>query len=301
MSSIANAALGAPLIPLRQRNAFLDNLFYDTSSLSADEIAKLSPATDREGAIVVVPPAASGHPMRHYKSALRFVNKEGAAIQAIAVAGVGSSVVGTAALARNVADALNCDVAGIISGYGIADLMSEALGGWFVFGVADRTKLYLENLVESARTTMAELKSRQAGTEAAGFGLSWTSPGAEDVATLSNILLAGPPNLRFLVGHSKGSLLIDFALEQFVSDLEGDVSPLFDRLHVVTFGAVVSPPRQFRHVKQYLGKLDWFGGINSSLSVPHILVDGSWHHLNRKTPCHLDAVAVMRSLAPMAH
>jgi hypothetical protein len=300
MSSITNAALTAPLIPLKQRNAVLDHFFYDTPSLTADEIAQLSPATDREGAIIVVPPGNSGRQMRHYKSALRFVNKERDVISAIAVAGVGSSVVGTAALARNVADALNCDVAGIISGYGVADLMSEALGGWFVFGAADRAKLYLENLVERARTTMAESKSRRSGPDASGLDGSSTSPGADDVATLSNILLTNPPNLRFLVGHSKGSLLIDFALEQYVRDLEGDSSPFYESLQIVTFGAVVSPPRQFRRVKQYLGRLDWFGGMNSSLSVPHVLVHGAWHHLNRKRPYHLNAVAALQSLAQPA-
>jgi len=43
--------------------------------------------------------------------------------------GVGSSPLGTAALARAVADALDTDVAGIITGYGLSDVMAEALCG----------------------------------------------------------------------------------------------------------------------------------------------------------------------------
>ena len=44
---------------------------------------------------------------------------------------------GTAALARSIADALDADVAGIVTGYGLSDMMSEALGGWFAVGAAD--------------------------------------------------------------------------------------------------------------------------------------------------------------------
>lgn len=47
------------------------------------------------------------------------------------VAGVGSSVLGAAALGRNVANLFGFDVISIIAGYGMADLPLEALGGWF--------------------------------------------------------------------------------------------------------------------------------------------------------------------------
>ena len=99
-----------PFLPLKQRNAALDNLFYDTPSLKPAETRQLTPLIDIKGSIVVVPPGYSNQPIRHYERALRFMNKEGDNIRAIAIAGVGSSVIGTAALARNVADALACDV-----------------------------------------------------------------------------------------------------------------------------------------------------------------------------------------------
>ena len=79
-------------------------------------------------------------------------------------------------------------------------------------------------------------------------------------ATLSEILLAAPPKLDTLVAHSKGSLVVAHALQRYVDDLEGDDSPLFKRLHIVTLGAVVGVPAEFKHVKQYLGAYDWFGG-----------------------------------------
>jgi hypothetical protein len=99
--------------------------------------AGLSPFIDREGSIIVVSPSNSGRSIRHYKNALRFMMKEGDTVSAIAVAGVGSSVLGTAALARNVADKYGFDVAGVVSGYGFTDLITESIGGWFFYGMID--------------------------------------------------------------------------------------------------------------------------------------------------------------------
>ncbi len=292
------------MLPMKQRNAMLDGVFYDVGSLAAEEVGGLSPLVDREGSIVVVPPSGTGRPIRHYRKALRFMNAEGDSIRAIAVAGVGSSVLGTAALARNVADATGFDVAGIVTGYGLTDLLTEALGGWFVFGVADRMRLAVEQTVERSTSTLPQAAA-PAVVEDGGEGVRAESamglnglqapgmPGGYDIATLVDILMARPARLELIVGHSKGSLMIDFVLEQFVEELEGDQHPLFEALEVVTFGAVVALPPQFRRVRQYLGALDWFGGMNSRLHLPHQRLAGAWHHLNRKLPYHLDAVSVL--------
>jgi len=79
-----------------------------------------------------------------------------------------------------------------------------------------------------------------------------------------------------------------------VEDLGGGDHELFDRLHVVTFGAVVDIPDEFRHVQQFLGSLDWFGSLNSRRSTPRSLVPGAWHHLNSRFPYHLDAVKTLQ-------
>jgi hypothetical protein len=288
-------------LPYKQRNAALDRLFYDTGSLTADELAKLSPLADKEGSIIVVPPSSSGQPIRHYKKALRFMNKEGDDIRAIAVAGVGSSVVGTAALARNVADAFGYDVAGIVTGYGLTDLLAEAWGGWFVFGAADRARLSLERLLAQLATTMPEApftKSAKSAAFASDFAMNGFegSPGAADVTTLVDILMARPKKLELLVGHSKGSLMIDYVLKDFVRELEDDDHPLYKALTIVTFGAVASLPDKFKNVHQFVGEMDWFGKLNSSPGVPYDEVPGAWHHLNRSSPYHLDAVAALQSL-----
>jgi len=275
MSASTEFAMSLPFLGYKQRNAALDTVFYDTKRLSLEERAKLTPLADREGSIIVVPPRNADRKIRHYRSALRFMTKEGANIRAIAVAGVGSSALGTASLARELADALDTDVAGIVAGYGLSEAMSEALGGWFAFGAADRIRQSMERAF--ARTRPAALaESVTAGSDAG--------------ATLAEILLAAPPKLDTLLAHGKGALVLAQALQSYVDDLEGDDSPLYKRLHIVTLGAVVGVPAEFKHVKQYLGAYDWFGGANSSLGVTHERVPGVSHHLNPGFPYHMSVV-----------
>jgi hypothetical protein len=278
MSASTEFATSLPFLGYKQRNAVLDNFFYDTTRLTLEERAKLTPLADREGSIIVVPPSNSDREIRHYSHALRFMTKEGPGIRAIAVAGVGSSALGTAALARSIADALDADVAGIVTGYGLSDMMSEALGGWFAFGAADRIRHTMERAF--ARMRPAALAES-------------VTPGSDAAATLSEILLAAPPKLDTLVAHSKGSLVVAHALQRYVDDLEGDDSPLFKRLHIVTLGAVVGVPAEFKHVKQYLGAYDWFGGANSSLGVKHERVPGVSHHLNPGFPYHMSVAPLL--------
>jgi hypothetical protein len=290
---LTNLAVDVPFIPVKARNTLLDSLFYDVGSLSGEEQAQLSPLTDREGAIVVVPPSGRG-PLRHYRNAARYINAEGDRIRALAVAGVGSSVIGTVAFARNVADAIGSDVAGVVTGYGFTDLITEALGGWFFFGALDRARMRFERLVETSRSALGSaLPAAVGGRDIEPVRQLRGAPGF-DVETVVDILKARPEELVLLVGHSKGSLLLDYVLEQFVCELDGDDHELYDRLHVVTFGAVVDVPDQFKHVHQFLGSLDWFGGLNSRRSTPRSPVPGAWHHLNRRLPYHLDAVKALQ-------
>jgi hypothetical protein len=278
MSASTEFAASLPFFSYRQRNAVIDNFFYDTASLTLEEKAKLSPLVDREGSIIVVPPSNSDRQIRNYKSALRFMNKEGPAIRAIAVAGVGSSALGSAALARNIADALNTDVAGIVTGYGLSDVMTETFGGWFAFGAADRIRYAMEKFFKRMRSTVSADAAPAEGDAS---------------ATLCEVLLAGPPKLEYLVAHSKGSLVVAHALEHYVEDLEDDESALFERLRITTLGAVVGLPPTFKKVRQYLGSLDWFGRANSSLGVMHERVPEAGHHLNPGIPYHMSVAALL--------
>jgi hypothetical protein len=113
------------------------------------------------------------------------------------------------------------------------------------------------------------------------------------VSTLAEILLAHPPKLEYLIAHSKGSLVVSHALKQYVEDLDGDESQLFERLRITTLGAVVELPAAFKNVKQYLGTLDWFGSANSSLGVKHERVPGAGHHLNPGFPYHMSVASLL--------
>lgn len=289
--------------PINRRNQFVDRLFYDVGALNADEQARLSPLIDREGTILVVSPQAAKRPdrIRHYKSALRFMVKEGDTVRAVAVAGVGSSALGTAALARNVADFCGVDVAGIVTGHGVADVLAEALGGWiFQWEIArlrHKMQLVTENLLTALREAHAvgpEAKARKL------FGLpidSWFTVAANsDVGTLLDILLASR-SLRLLVGHSKGNLLISFALHHMVREVGQVKHPYYDELAVVTLGAVVDVPREFRRVHQYLGQLDFLGTVNSDFRAPHEPpIPRTGHHLNPRLACALSVSDVLRKV-----
>ena len=249
--------------PLNVSYRYWDRVFYDVGSVRDIESALFprgiqSPFPYREGEILVVSPRGAEKKLRYYPQTQQFFDKESQDIRAIVVAGVGSSAYGTVALARNVADTYNFDVAGIVAGYGGLDLPTEASGGWFALGLQERIGFRYTDIV---------------------------APTA-DVKTLIDILLTNPPRLEYLVGHSKGSLLIDFALEQFVEELQEVPDPshydrLIDRLNIATFGAVVSPHERFRkNVRQFMGQSDYLGWLNSHLGITYEEVPGAGHHLN---------------------
>jgi hypothetical protein len=255
--------------PLNVSYRYWDRVFYDVGSVRDIESTLFprgiqSPFPYREGEILVVSPRGAEKKLRYYQQTQQFLDKESQDIRAIVVAGVGSSAYGTVALARNVADTYNFDVAGIVTGYGGSDLLTEAMGGWFVFGALDRAGLRFDN-------------ERIAKTP--------------DVATLVDILLNNPSQLELLVGHSKGSLLIDFVLQWFLDELQdipdSRYENLFNRLNIVTLGAVVSLPERFTNVRQFMGELDDFGEANSHQGVRYKKVPGAWHHLNPQLPPYI--------------
>ncbi|MDB5791220.1 MAG: hypothetical protein JWQ80_1244 [Massilia sp.] len=120
----------AMLEGLRRRNAVLDALFYDVKVISPRETGTLAPWLAHEGALLIVPPTGAGTLcVCPDIDAFAAGGGAGTRILAVAVAGVGSSALGTAAFARNVADAFGEPVAALVSGYGLADMLSEAAGG----------------------------------------------------------------------------------------------------------------------------------------------------------------------------
>ncbi len=291
--------LVAPIAPtITQRNVFFDELFYDVGSLTSEEKNDLSPFLDREGTIIVVPPRSSEKRISHYRTVGQFLWAQRETIRAVAIAGVGSSVLGTAALARNVADAYDIDVAGIVSGYGASDLIAEAMGGWFFYGATDAIRHGIRETVNWWEKLLQLIHQATRSGEEAVRAKAALEP-AQDLDVLSAILDASPPNLGLLVGHSKGDLLLDFALERFARRFKGTAHPYFEQLRIVTFGAVTDLPPQFKMVHQFLGDIDWFGAMNSRLDICHTKVSDAWHHLNTTLPFHLSAESVLKQYVSM--
>ena len=274
------------LYPILMANQAADLFFYDVGNLEAPEWKTLSPLADLKGTIIVVSPrtARREDKVRHYESALRFMIEEGDHIQAIAVAGGGSSVLGTASLARSVADSTGWDVAGIVTGFGLAELVVESLGGFFLLGRIERLRYEVELAIDRWLSAAGPAGRADAGGRGSRFGPgsrpgTWDALGDSDVRALCDILLAGPPRLRLLVGHSRGNLLISFVLKHMKDELGGRAirlresrHPLFDHLTVVTLGAVVDIPTDAfaMETHQFLGQLDLLGQLHSDRFPPFV-------------------------------
>lgn len=306
MDPMAAGVFDLLTFPMKQRNLLLDSWFYDVEALTPEERLELTGMPGRQdGAVVAVSPRVSREPIRHYQNTLRYWNHEGRDVEALVIAGVGCSALGSAALARAVADACCCDAAGLVTGYGMADMAAEALGGWLCYGVADRLRqqagMTAESLAERLREVPAKWAAMwteaQEGSNGGGFeALHRQSavPGDTDAGALLDLLLAQPRRLRLLVAHGRGALLASFVLGRLVEELDGEHHPYYDRLSIVTLGTVAHIPKQFRNRHQFLGEWDWFGGINSRYDEPFVKVPKAWHHLNSHIPFHLPVEALLK-------
>ena len=109
----------------KKRNVFLDHLFYDVGALTKPELDQLTAERNIEGSILVVFPRGGDSEIRIRKfedyETLRAA--PGRLLDRFVIAGVGSSDVGAAALARNLADHCQQPVGAIIAGYGIEDVL----------------------------------------------------------------------------------------------------------------------------------------------------------------------------------
>lgn len=272
-------------------NHSLDALYYDVGRLTPWEHQQLSPLAAPEGSIVVAPPSQMGEPLRTL-TVEEFVQLlEGRQPQPVAdalvVAGVGSSALGTAALARNVADYLGRPVAGVVSGFGLADAFSEALGGWFFLG----TDQALRSAVDPYLCAVGETAPAHRPVQAKAG-----SPAANsDASALVRILRANSSAIRLLVGHSKGNYLIESALACLIQESHPHL-PLHHLadLHVVTLGGAVVLPKFFTHARQVLGALDAFGHLNSRPGVATIAMPNTCHTLNSALPLHMSVAKALQ-------
>jgi len=265
---------------LRRRNSILDGLFYDVGNIRAAEALKISPWLAREGAVIIVPPGDSGADLLLCHSPEE-VAKHAPGISILTVAGVGSSALGAAAFARNVADALRQPVIAVVSGYGMADLAEEALGGFLMFGV-----------LNSLRHFYADLSNHQLAKvvkeHAALYDVFKAVQASPYTKTVENLLCHKDIELKLLLGHSKGNLVISEALYGICQKRPDHVPILKQRLNIVTISAKIAMPRYCENVLDVMGSLDGFGLMNSRSDLPtDILVPNAWHHTNTELPLHL--------------
>lgn len=280
----------------RRRNAVLDAAFYDVSVISEAEAADLAPWLAHQGAIVVTPPSGIGR-LRVYEELDGFLaSPDRDAVRTLAVAGVGSSALGGAALARNVADALGEPVAAIVSGYGLADVVTEALGGWFSFGALNSVRHAFEAL---DRWSHAFDLVEPVLEAADGVALARLS---KDTAVLASLMETPGFEPRLLVGHSKGNLVISEALYWLRERNPARAEALGQRCGVALFCARIGLPPVMARVADITGEYDAFGALNSRPDIPaDLVVPRATHSTNRELPfgLGLDVAAALEAIEPL--
>ncbi len=262
--------------PLHAFNETLDRFFYDVGSLERGEQEQLTPERTPEGAILVVGPStATGQDrLAIYPSFAAFAHAtQHHNIEVIAVAGVGSSALGAAALARNIADARNQPVLAVVSGYGMQDAMAEGLGGYFLYGSLNQLRHAVKNIDKLWNANPFYALGRTVQARA----LADASP---DVETLFQLLQLCP-HIQRLIGHSKGNLVISEALYKLQGNHPERYKALVDsNAKIITLSAKVEMPAGME-VIDVMGSMDVLGMLNSRLDIPtDIWVLGAGHHTN---------------------
>jgi hypothetical protein len=287
-----------PVRLLRARNNALDQLFYDVDTIPPQKRRALLQWSDPDGSIVVVHPGdASAREVDHFEHVDKFVAwRKRHGVDIVAMAGVGSSALGTAALAANVADALGKPVAGIVSGYGVADAITEGLVGWFVLRPYNQLRQLVDGWLSWFEPLIAAVSADTQPNGDPGRLVAYVR-GLPETDTLGALLCEPRMLVATLVGHSKGNLCIAAALDNLSSERSRAVCP---RLEVITFGALVQLPPTLRDARQFIGMLDGFGLVNSILPQISTVVPWATHSLNTRWPFHLAAAQSLATAMPRA-
>jgi hypothetical protein len=207
------------------------------------------------------------------------------------VTGVGSSAYGAVAFAWDVSAALGEPVAAVVPGYGLADVVPQALGGWFGFEMYGALQSATQNVLASVAPSLAmmgkDLARSTPGREMAPNGAPvflHGSAASDDVhAILGSVL-----GITRVVGHSKGALAIENALRGLPEARVAEIS-------VLTFGCVISETRH-KNYAQYLGVIDGLGFLNSEGHAPEYR-PFSHHSTNTFIPFSMTVADGVRAMA----
>lgn len=301
-------------------NWTFDAIFYNISRVPADLWSECTSKHVPEGSIVVLTriadaTATNGRTfiLSHYEKATDVKDLD--TLTCIAIAGVGSSALGTVALAVDVADAIggNVTVAGIVTGEGRGDVREEGTDGWFVMRPGNLGRQWFDNMLGFMKLSLNRTLgipmriTEQMTGDIEAFSKNFLPKSLSDIdakSTESNetvYLLENAKNLKLVVAHSKGGLYLAKALCMLVEDkTKADlIEVLGKRLTIVTLGAVIYAPAQLSGcMHQFLGELDSFGMMNSRLSVEKTIVPGVMHHMNTALPLHMNCSKVLQSHFP---
>jgi hypothetical protein len=282
-------------------NGAVDSIFYNTHGLTQalarrdrvvttmqgsklpSRIIDLDALRDPEGSLLLIDPATEPyvHRFEIVEAFLQSPHQSTQTVDIVTITGVGSSALGSAAFAWDVATALGKPVLAIVPGYGVADLFEQAVGGWFGFG--------LYNWLHSKQTVQATLANVAPKTAAIGRNLSASSPGAtsrngapvfrygsgsSDV--LHDLMSHRKKPFRMLVGHSKGALQIGNAIGPMPAAKTKDID-------VVTMGCPIAEEVRGIRYHQFLGILDALGQLNMWGNWPEHWT-WSWHTTNPLLP-----------------
>jgi hypothetical protein len=283
-------ARNAALEPWRLRNTGLDALYYDVKALTADETFYISDSLASEGLIMIVPP--SGGPMLTLcESVEEYRLRGGLNVHALAVAGMGGSAIGAAAFARNVANAIGEPVAAVVSGYGLGDIVNEAIGGAFLFGWLGHIRSNLEVIDDVVgRPKLGAYGKR----EEDGDGKKSRGLDADTVASL-----LADPSLSFtlIAGHSRGNRVIADALHALKASDPGRLETLSNTARIVTFGGRIKMPDAFTDITDVVGELDWFGELNSRPKIAtDIRVPYCGHSTNTDLPGAIKVTKIIEDI-----
>jgi hypothetical protein len=208
-------------------------------------------------------------------------------ISVVTVTGVGSSALGSVAMAWNVSETLRQPVAAIVPGYGLADIIPQGLGGFFGFGVYEFMRRFSQELVSDLApqwATVGHHLSSSAHQAAADSGRPMYRTGSPESDILHEILLQCAAITR-VYGHSKGALCIQNAIRDLPAGRYKD-------LHVTTFGAVIQEDTAADY-NQILGSLDSLGQLNSWGNWPEQWIK-TWHSTNSMLPLTMHLVDLVR-------
>ncbi|MEO1047517.1 MAG: hypothetical protein AAFW59_04235, partial [Pseudomonadota bacterium] len=179
-----------------------------------------------------------------------------------------------------------------------SDIASEAIGGYFLFGGLNA----MRHGVNSVDRTLAAMRAfnpwlPSTGIEKMDPGQSFQlAKFSDDVKALMG-LLGGEVETDWLVGHSKGNLVISEALYALRSQDRERFKQVARDVPIVTFGARIAMPTQVKTVIDVMGDLDSFGALNSRPDIAvDVTVPNAWHHTNTRLPFHVPVTKILTKI-----